>query len=341
MTEKGMILEIQRMSTEDGPGLRTTVFLKGCGLDCAWCHNPESLSAKRELVWHDWRCIGCRSCLDICPDDALSLGSDGMTIDRDRCQECFSCEGHCPSLALEVQGRHMSVSELMDELRRDRTYYDVSGGGVTVSGGEPAMQPEFVGRVLDHCREEGISTALDTCGQCGTKTLLDLASKADIVLFDLKELDSDRHRRHTGKGNEKILRNLGALVEMIKGSQEAPLLWIRTPLIPEATADNENITSIGKHIAEDLSGAVARWELCAFNNLCGEKYRRLGRIWSYEDLPLMTEAELRELAEIALESGVPEDIVVATGMTRSGSSANRREEPENERGASAGRGGVS
>ena len=316
MASRVMTLEIQRMSTEDGPGLRTTVFLKGCSLDCSWCHNPESISSKRELIWHDWKCIACRTCIDVCPDDALVFTEDGVALDRERCQECYSCTKQCPALALEVQGKRLGVEELLAEVRKDRTYYEVSGGGVTVSGGEPGLQADLVGAFFDRCREEGIHTALDTCGHCGAEKLLELAAKTDLVLFDLKELDSTQHREHTGKGNEKILENLRALAEMLRTAEEPPQLWIRTPLIPGATATAENIKVIGELIASDLGAVVARWELCAFNNLCRDKYRRLGREWDFAAAQLLTDGELREFADIAVAAGVSEKVVVATGMTR-------------------------
>lgn len=317
MSEQGLILEVQRMSTEDGPGIRTTVFFKGCSLDCTWCHNPESIATKPELVWHDWRCIGCRTCLATCPDGVLAMTDQGVAIDRGGCQECFTCSAECPALALEVQGRRRSLEEVLDEVARDRVYYDASGGGVTLSGGEPTLQAGFVGPLLDRCRDLGIATALDTCGQCRQETLLDLAGRTDLVLFDLKDLDPDRHERCTGKRNDRILANLRALAGLVRASPGRPALWIRTPLIPEVTATPECIAELGGFIAGELKDVVDRWELCAFNNLCREKYRRLGAPWAFADAALLTEHQLRELEEVARSAGLAPDRVVATGLTRS------------------------
>lgn len=316
MTTKGLVLEIQRMSTEDGPGIRTTVFLKGCSLACSWCHNPESISAKPELVWHDWRCIGCRTCLGVCPNGALSFNDSGLAIDRGRCQRCFDCSEECPSLALEVQGRLWGLDELVDELARDRVFYEASGGGVTISGGEPAMQPELVKALLDRCRELDLHAALDTCGHCPGDTLLDLAARSRLILYDLKEIDSERHRGSTGKGNERVLSNLGALARMIRQAADPPKLWIRTPLIPGATAREDNLSRLGALIARELQDVVERWELCAFNNLCRDKYRRLGQVWLHEETPTLTEAEVAALADVARSSGVEPAMVHATGPTR-------------------------
>jgi pyruvate formate lyase activating enzyme len=316
MTTSGMVLEVQRMSTEDGPGIRTTIFFKGCSLACSWCHNPESISAKPELVWHGTRCIGCRSCLATCPNGNLSLGADRLTIDRTRCRECFACADECPGLALEVQGHRVELDALVEELSRDRAFYEASGGGVTLSGGEPTMQSVFAGALLDRCQKAGIHTALDTCGHCPTDQLMNLASHVDLVLYDLKEIDSELHRLYTGKGNDRILSNLRTLSQSIRESYTPPSLWIRTPLVPGVTASKANITSIGQLIAEELADVVSRWELCAFNNLCSEKYSRLGRSWEHSSIPRLSDYELESLAEAARASGVKPEIIHATGMTR-------------------------
>jgi pyruvate formate lyase activating enzyme len=316
MSDEGLILEIQRMSTEDGPGIRTTVFFKGCSLECTWCHNPESIATRPELVWHDWRCIGCRTCLEICPEVAIASIGRGIEIDRARCTECFSCASECPSAALEVQGRRLSVEEVADEAARDRAYYDASGGGVTLSGGEPTLQAGFAGSLLDRCRALGIATALDTCGQCRQETLIDLAMRSDLVLYDLKDLDPARHERFTGKRNDRVLANLRALADQIRGTKGRPIVWIRTPLIPGATAMPDRIAELGRFLAAELKDVVDRWELCAFNNLCREKYRRLGKTWPHADTVLLTDDRLDELEEVARRSGLDPDRVAATGPTR-------------------------
>ena len=305
----GRILEIQRMSTEDGPGIRTTVFFKGCSLSCAWCHNPESIARSREVIWREVDCIGCGSCVEACPHGARELTADGATVDRERCQVSGTCADECPTAAIEILGDDRTVDELVAEVVKDRAYFEESGGGVSASGGEPALQSEFVSAFLERLRSFGVHTALDTCGACGPGPLLELASRADLVLFDLKEIDPERHRELTGQPNDRILDNVRRLA-----GAGVPL-WIRTPLIPGATATEANLRGLGRIVA-DLGGAVARWELCAFNNLCRDKYRRLGLSWPYEHVPQLTADELAGYAQIAKASGVDPDLVLATGPTR-------------------------
>ncbi len=310
------ILEIQRMSTEDGPGIRTTVFFKGCSLDCSWCHNPESITSTREIVWHDWKCIGCTSCVEICPQGARALTDEGAVVDQSLCQDCGACIDECPSWAIERQGQSWSLEELMAELVKDRPFYEASGGGVTLSGGEPALQPGFVNALLEACRSEGIHTALDTCGMCRSDVLLDLSTRADLVLFDLKEIDGDRHRSFTGSHNRRIIENLRRVVEAIGQDEVTTELWVRTPLIPGATATEENIRGIGELLVQEVGDRLSRWDLCAFNNLCLDKYRRLGRSWSFAKTALLSANELETLAEVARSSGVASELVALSGPLR-------------------------
>lgn len=312
----GRVLNVQRMSTDDGPGIRTTVFLKGCSLSCGWCHNPESIEAAAELIWHEQRCIGCRSCLDACPHGARSLGAAGAAVSSSRCQRCGRCADECPTLAIERAGVPWSADELLAELVKDRAYYRASGGGVTLSGGEPVLQAAFAGDVLAACRREGLHTALDTSGMCGREALLRLADRSDLVLYDLKEMDDQRHRELTGQSNEVVLNNAAALAEALRQRPNGALLWIRTPLVPGATARPENLTAIGAFIAAELGDVVKRWDLCAFNNLCEDKYRRLGRSFAYAGVPRLTAAELTELRAVARRSGVEPARVHASGPTR-------------------------
>ncbi len=310
------VFNVQRMSTEDGPGLRTTVFVKGCSLECSWCHNPEGMSAKPEVVWHDSKCVRSRACDAACPEAAILRAGEEIEIDRSRCTLCGECVDRCPSGALELWGTRWSLDDLVREVAKDRSYFETGGGGVTVSGGEPALHASFVASFLERCRELEMHTALDTCGMCSPSALRTLAAHADLVLYDLKEIDSDRHARFTGQPNEKILANLRVLAEQMRSDQLPAELWIRTPLIPGATLTEENIRGIGAFIARELSDVVTRWELCAFNNLATDKYRRLGLRWEFEGVELMAEADLRRFEDVARRSGVDPDIVLATGRTR-------------------------
>jgi pyruvate formate lyase activating enzyme len=310
----GRILHLQRLSTEDGPGIRTTVFFKGCPLRCAWCHNPESLSRELQIQWFASRCLGCETCLAACPDHLLRRTQAGLVIDRECCQGCGKCAEACPAGAIELLGRTVTVDELLGVLRKDRAYYDASGGGVTLSGGEPTLQADFVEALLRGLKAEGIATALDTCGLCSIDTLERLLPFTDLLLYDLKLSDPALHRQYTGSANGRILDNLRHLRQM---QSRLPFrLWIRTPLIPGATATPENLAALGNYLSEALDCCVERWELCAFNNLCRDQYTRLGLEWAYASTPLLTAAELANFEQIAKKVSKNPHIVLATGATR-------------------------
>jgi pyruvate formate lyase activating enzyme len=311
----GRILHLQRLSTEDGPGIRTTVFFKGCPLHCAWCHNPESISSALQTQWFSTRCIGCRTCVATCPNGCLSMTESGLVIDRNRCEACGKCVAACPSGAREMVGRIVTIEEGLAELLKDRTYYEKSGGGVTLSGGEPTLQPDFAEALLRGLKEQGISTALDTCGLCTTQSLDRLLPYTDLVLFDLKLMDSIAHREFTGVPNEQILDSLKYILDYIRRQDQPIDLWIRTPLIPGATSSEDNLSAIGRHLAGHLDGTVSRWELCAFNNLCRDQYTRLGLEWAYATTPLMTQDELSHCERIARASGFHPEFIIATGAT--------------------------
>ena len=316
MSPLGNILHLQRLSTEDGPGIRTTVFFKGCPLHCAWCHNPESISRRMQTQWFAVRCIGCRSCVEACPNGCLTLTDSGMLIDRERCQACGTCVEACPSGAMEALGKTVSVDDLLEELLKDRAYYEKSGGGVTLSGGEPTFQPDFAEALLKGLKKQGISTALDTCGLTSQQILDRLLPYTDLVLFDLKLIGDAQHREFTGQPNDRILENLLYIRDYIQEQVRSINLWIRTPLIPGTTNSDENLLGIGQYLAEHLNGSVSRWELCAFNNLCRDQYTRLGLEWAYADTPLMAKNELAHYEQIARSTSHQPEIVLATGATR-------------------------
>lgn len=310
------ILEIQRMSTEDGPGIRTTVFFKGCSLKCSWCHNPESISPRPQIHWIANRCIGCHTCLDVCPETALSPMPDGIHIDRGVCSGCGLCAEECPSTAMELLGTQWDLPALVAEVIKDKAYFDQSGGGVTVGGGEPTLQAPFVSGFLTELKNRGIRTAIDTCGLCSQDALAILLADTDLLLFDLKEMNPDRHMQYTGSHNKKIFDNLFFVRESMKANGYPRDLWIRTPVIPGATATVDNIRNIGAFIGTELDGLVTRWDLCAFNNLCRDKYLRLDLDWPYQDADLLSKLFMEKMAAIARNSGVNPDIVQWSGSTR-------------------------
>jgi pyruvate formate lyase activating enzyme len=213
-------------------------------------------------------------------------------------------------------GRIVGLEELLSELLKDKVYYDKSGGGITLSGGEPLMQPKFAANLLRRLKENGVSTAVDTCGLCSAASLEMVLPYTDLILYDLKEIDPEKHRQYTGQDNRRILENLIFLRDYLTARPAATALWIRTPLIPGATANRETVERVGKFIRDNLEGRVQRWELCAFNNLCRDKYRRLDMEWKYASTPLLSREELHELEQIAKQTGTNPDIISATGATQ-------------------------
>jgi pyruvate formate lyase activating enzyme len=297
MEDRALLIDIQRLSTEDGPGVRTTVFFKGCNLRCAWCHNPESLSSARQVEWYDNRCIGCRICEGVCSQKGLSLGEDGMTIARELCLACGRCVKECPSGAMSMKGEEWALEDLVREVLKDRSFFGAQGG-VTVSGGEVLLQSGFAAAFLKRLREEGVHTALDTAGCVGWEVFEKVLRCADLVLLDMKLRDPERHEKFTGRDNALILENAKRLRKYIL-DRGAPELWVRTPIIPGATDTDENIRGIGAFIEENLADVVKVWELCSFNNLCRDKYTRLGIDWTFGAARLMTRERMEALRRIA------------------------------------------
>ncbi len=300
----GLVLQIQRMSTEDGPGLRSSAFLKGCPLSCAWCHNPESIETRPQVQWLGLRCIagrtadGCGACLRSCPRGALSRGAQGnIEVERASCVGCGTCAEACPGGAMELLGTRMEAGQLADELLKDLSWWKASErGGITLTGGEASLQAVFALEVFRLCRKAGAHTALDTCGLAKWETLEGLYSQVDLVLYDLKEADSGRHRVFTGAGNELVLANFERTAALMRSAAMPASMWIRTPIIPGATDSEENLLALGELIARADPPRLERWELCAFNKLCAGKYRSLGRKWDYEEASLMRREDLERLA---------------------------------------------
>lgn len=309
------LLDIQRMSSEDGPGLRTTAFFKGCSLACAWCHNPESISAKREVLWHKARCIGCLSCAHECPENALEAKEEGLWRNEASCkgQDCLHCAARCPTGAMEVKGSSITPEELVSELVKDKAYWGASGG-VTLSGGEALAQAECAtaARLL---KEQGVQVALDTCGQASTARLKEILEHVDTVLYDLKLADAAEHEKWTGSTNETVLKNLEEVVNWAQEDPSTRTLWIRTPLIPKATDSAENIKQLAGILQAipHAARAITRWELCAFNNLCLSKYQSAQKTWSFEGVPLTSKEHAEELKALA-EQSLIQDIRI-TGAT--------------------------
>lgn len=300
------------MSTEDGPGIRTTVFFKQCPLRCKWCHNPESILKKKQLEWFEHKCIGCNTCIEICDIKALHFADDGLNINRELCTSCGKCSDECPSTALHMFGEYWTLDDLYYEIHKDKVYYDQSKGGITVSGGEPTIQSDFIIAFLKKCKDNGISTALDTCGYASKAIYEKILPHVDLVLLDIKEINPKKHEEFTGVSNKLILENAIWMSEYIKENNKK--IWIRTPLIPKFTANKQNIEGIGRFIVEKLNNNPERWDLLAFNNLCISKYDRLDLDWVLKDSPLMTKQEVENLYDVALKTGVSQ--VKWSGLTK-------------------------
>ena len=275
-TPQGTIFDIQRFSIHDGAGIRTLVFMKGCPLDCLWCCNPESQSTRPELLLFPTRCIGCGSCREACQHDAVSPGEAGIfSTNHPACEICGRCVETCPAGARALSGRLASVAEVLREVERDQIFYRTSGGGVTVSGGEPLFQAGFVAELLKACRRQGIDTAIETCGHAAWEDFACVLAHTDSVLFDLKHMDPIAHRRFTGVGNELILANLRRAVE---GGARVVL---RLPLVPGYNTDADTVRAVAA-LARELS--IAELHLLPYHRLGESKYEASGRTYPLHDL---------------------------------------------------------
>lgn len=294
---KGTLFDIKRFAIHDGPGIRTTVFLKGCPLRCQWCHNPEGQARGPELVVRENRCIGCRACLDVCPQGAISFDGALPVTDRRLCTACGTCVEVCYAEARELAGQEMTVGEVLAEIARDIPFYDESGGGVTFSGGEPLYQFDFLLSLLRACAARGISAAVDTCGLCGWDQLDAMGEYTDLFLYDLKVMENGRHRELTGASNELILKNLQTL------SQAGHNIILRVPVIPGVNDDAESVRQIGAFAAE--LPALQRVDLLPYHATAEEKYRRLDMAYHLAGVSSPSAQRMAELAEIIRRFGLP------------------------------------
>lgn len=291
-TIKGIVFNIQRYSIQDGPGIRTTVFFKGCPLHCLWCHNPEGINPRPEIVWWERRCLGCKECLKACP-----LHTDIFPPAFDpRCDLCGKCLEVCPAKALELAGKEFTVPELIEEILKDRIFFDVSQGGVTFSGGEPLFQGEFLLSVLQALKEEKVHTTIDTSGYAPPELFNKVSEIADLFLYDLKLVDEKKHRYFTGVSNKIILENLTSLAEKNKK------VIVRFPVIPGINDDSQNIQIMGKFLA---SLKIEEINLLPYHKIAQDKYRRLGREYQLSSLEPPSPERLEEIKK-SLDRFVPQ-----------------------------------
>jgi pyruvate formate lyase activating enzyme len=298
--ESGMVFDIKKYSINDGPGIRTTVFLSGCPLKCQWCHNPESQSLTPELLYRAGRCLGCGECIVTCPEEAIAfvseLGGKKIFTNREKCTRCQTCIATCYSGAREFSGKEVTVDEVMSQVVREIPFYDESGGGVTFSGGEPLMQPGYLSALLKACRAQEIRTCVDTSGFANWNVFDQIRGDVDLFLYDLKHMDSEKHREVTGVPNEPILENLRRLTAL------GHKVLVRIPLIPGMNDDQQNLVESGKFLAG--LGQLEGVELMGYHDIAQTKYEALGREYALSGLKPPAEEVLRNAAGVLRSYGL-------------------------------------
>ena len=293
----GVVFDIQRYSLQDGPGLRTLVFLKGCPLRCAWCSNPESQRPQPELFYDGDRCTLCLTCVPSCPTGALTTAGPGsLSYDLTLCTQCGACVSVCPNDARSVTGREMSVDQVVAAVLRDAPFYRRSGGGVTLSGGEPTSQAQFSRDLLDAFRSHGLDTAVETCGQCETRTFLSVLERADHAFFDIKMIDRDRHKDLTGVSNELIQDNLRALLHVHQD------VTVRYPLVPGCNDSGEDLRAFAGFLL--TLPRIPEVEFVPYHRFGEHKYRLLGRPYRLTGTTMCEDSEAQDACSVLQQHGI-------------------------------------
>ena len=293
----GIVFNIQHYSIHDGHGIRTVIFLKGCPLACRWCCNPESMSGRPELGFRQTLCNGCGQCIEACPRKVLILanGTNALEIDRAACDNCGACVQACPRKALTIYGQRMAVREVVDEVLKDAPFYRRSGGGVTVSGGEPLRQPKFLLGILKACRQAGLHTAIETSGYCSSRTFSRVLAEVDLVLFDLKVMSEEEHLAFTGRKNSLILNNARLL------GKSGCMVQPRMPLVPGMNDSTNNMTALASFLH---SIGVPSIELMPYHQFGRSKYVALEKPYPMGDLPNANPEDVERVCKFLEEQGI-------------------------------------
>ncbi len=299
---RGVVFNIQRFSIHDGPGIRTTVFLKGCPLRCGWCSNPESTRMGPEIITRDAKCIGCGKCVEACSQQVIAVSDNTRTIQWEKCDYCLKCAEVCPSGAIERAGEYMSVAQVMDTVARDIGFYGRTGGGMTLSGGEPLMQWQFALGLLQEARRRGFHTVLDTSGNADWEILDKVLDHVDLVLYDVKHPDSVRHQEATGVPNERILDNLRKTV-----AKPGLKVWVRHAVIPQFSDTEGELEKLCKLILA-LEPPVEKISLLPYHKFGEPKYAATGKVYPWKGIPTVSDERIGALKRLVESQGIRVDV---------------------------------
>ena len=295
MNDRGIVFNIQKFSVNDGPGIRTVVFLKGCPLRCKWCANPESQLVRAEIMWDEKKCVHCRHCIEVCPHQAVSLKEGRISIDSSKCDGCGKCFHECRTKALKNEGELKTVREVMDVVMQDLPFYEESGGGITLSGGEMLAQPEFAVSLLKASKENNLHTCAETTGFAKQEVFASVIENLDLILFDVKHWNSEKHKEGTGVNNERILANLKYAID--QGKDVLP----RIPVIPGFNDSIEDAANLARVIKEAGS---TKCQLLPFHQFGENKYEQLRREYSYKDVTAYHREDLEEYRQTMIDCGI-------------------------------------